>query len=272
MGCAHNSTPEELFRRHPRSEALTPATSTLFVEGLCMQPDAAGCLHKLNNSKEGLKAIQTLMRMDTSPDFMNGLGTQILTYFQHPGLKDLDGGRYLQRIVTKVGDPPIFWDAFVDSFKGGKLQESATFCFAWLLLQLVSLPGDEADPYRPVAQDTTLVNSLVASRNNDIRTIAHKIRRIVGVLVTGDHGPGGRYDMTSRTSEKSPLYPLPTKPPRKNDPTTEPATNWTILRPSTLGKAPILTITFVSFARIWSTIWGRNWRSYRGGRSVTEAG
>ena len=180
-------------------KALAPHTLTLFVEGLCMQPDAAGCVHRLNNSKDGLQAIQAVMRMDLTPGFMNGSGTKVLTYFQPPELKDIGGGRYLQQIVTKIANPPIFWDAFILAFRGGKLQEPATLCFAWLLLQLVSLPGDEADPYRPVAQDTTIIDSLTASQNNDIRTIAHKIRHIVsahtvGVLVTGGCGPGGRHD------------------------------------------------------------------------------
>ena len=164
-----------------------------------MQPDAVDCVDKLNKSKEGLRAIQNVMRMDISPAFMNGSGTKVLTYFQPQGLKELDGGRYLQQIVTKIANPPIFWDAFVLAFKGGKLQEPATLCFAWLLLQLVSLPGDEADQYRPVAQDTTIIDSLIASSNNDIRTLAHKIRHIVsthnvGAPVTGDYGPGGRHD------------------------------------------------------------------------------
>jgi len=180
-------------------KALAPHTSTLFVEGLCNQSDAAGCVHKLNNSKSGLQAIQNVMRMDISPAFMNGSGAKILTYFQPQELKDLDGGRYLQQIVTKIVSPPIFWDAFIHAFKGGKLEEPATLCFAWLLLQLVSLPGDEADPYRPVAQDTTIMDSLAASPNNDIRTLGHKIKHIVsshhtGVPVTGDYGPGGRHD------------------------------------------------------------------------------
>jgi len=180
-------------------KALAPHTSTLFVEGLCMQSEAAGCVHKLNSSKAGLQAIQTVMRMDISPAFMNGSGVKILTYFQPPDLKNIDGGRSLQQIIAKIANPPIFWDAFVHAFKGGKLEEPATLCFAWLLLQLVSLPGDEADPYRPIAQDTTVIDSLAASQNEDTRTIAHKIRRIVsahsvGVTLTGDYGPGGRHD------------------------------------------------------------------------------
>ena len=177
-----------------------------------MQSDAADCVHKLNNSKAGLQAIQSAMRMDPSPTFMNGSGTKALTYFQPPELKDMGGGRYLQQIVTKIANPPIFWDAFILAFKGGKLQEPATLCFAWLLLQLVSLPGNEADPYRPVAQDTTIIDSLAASQNNDIRTIAHKIRHItsahtVGVVVTGDYGPGGRHDNDFKDFRKIAIYP-----------------------------------------------------------------
>ena len=164
-----------------------------------MQSDAADCLYKLNKSKAGLPAIQIAMRMDLSPDFMNGPGAKVLAHFQPPELKELDGGRPLQQLVTKIADPPIFWDAFVKSFKEGKLKEQATLCFAWLLLQLVSLPGNEADKYLPIAQDTTIVDSLAASQNNDTRTIAHKIRHIVsaystGILVAGDYGPGGRHD------------------------------------------------------------------------------
>src|SRR5258707_10254803 len=81
---------------------LAPYTSSLFVDGLCMQADAAAIVHRLNNSKEGLNAIQTLMRMDISPTFMNGSATKVLTYFRPPELKDLGGGRYLQQIVSKI--------------------------------------------------------------------------------------------------------------------------------------------------------------------------
>ena len=193
-------------------KALASHTSSLFIEGLCAQADAAASVHRLNNSKEGLHAIQTVMRMDISPTFMNASATKVLTYFQPPELKDLGGGRYLQQIVSKIADPPIFWDAFVLAFKGRRLEETATLCFAWLLLQLVSLPGDEAAPYRPVAQDTTVIDSLVASENNDIRTIAHKIRHIVsahtiGVVHTGDYGPGGRHDNDFEDFRKIDILP-----------------------------------------------------------------
>ena len=204
-------------------KAIAPHTSTLFVEGLCMQSDAAGCVHRLNNSKAGLQAIQTVMRMDISPAFMNGSGAKVLTYFQPPELRDIGGGRHLQQIVAKIVDPPIFWDAFVHAFRGGKLEEPAKHCFTWLLLQLVSLPGDEADPYRPVAQDTTIIDPLLASQNDGIRTIAHKIKHIVsahsvGVHVTGDYGPGGRHDNDFEDYRKIAILPTADEVTSKEQP------------------------------------------------------
>ena len=191
---------------------LTRNTSSIFIEGLCLQPDAAGCVHKLINSKEGLHAIQNVMRMDISPAFMNGPGAKILTYFQPTDLKDLGGGRYLQQIVIKIANPPIFWDAFINAFKDKKLDGPATHCFAWLLLQLISLPGDEAGPYRPVAEDTTIIDRLSSSSNNGIRTIAHRIKHIisalnVGVQVAGGDGPGGRHDNDFQDFRKITILP-----------------------------------------------------------------
>ena len=180
-------------------KTLTRNTSPIFIEGLCSQPDPADCVHKLINSKEGLQAIQNAMRMDISPAFMNGSGAKILTYLQPPDLKDVGGGRYLQQIVTKIANPPIFWDAFIHAFKDRKLDGQATHCFVWLLLQLVSLPGDEANRYCPVAQDATVMDSLSSSSDHNVRTISHRIKHVisthnVGVQVTGGDGPGGRHD------------------------------------------------------------------------------
>ena len=57
-----------------------------------MQPDAATCVHELNNSQEGLNAIKTVMRLELSPNFMNGNGAKVLAYFQPPELGGLGGG------------------------------------------------------------------------------------------------------------------------------------------------------------------------------------
>lgn len=90
-----------------------------------MQSNAARCIHKLNGTKAGLQAIQSVMRMNTSPAFIViGSGTKALAQFRPPELKGIGG--CLQRIFTKIANPPIFWDVFIVTFKVGKPQDPAT--------------------------------------------------------------------------------------------------------------------------------------------------
>jgi hypothetical protein len=93
------------------------------------------------------------MRFDIKLDFLNGSATALLKYLQAPVLKTIAGGDPLTQVVLKIVDPPIFWAAFSQAFKEGLLNENAQLSFAWLLLQLISLPGDAAGPYRDFAQD-----------------------------------------------------------------------------------------------------------------------
>ena len=52
------------------------------MDGLCLQSDAAGYLYKLSRSSAGLDAIQIVMQMDLSPDFINGPGAEVLALFR----------------------------------------------------------------------------------------------------------------------------------------------------------------------------------------------
>ena len=74
-----------------RAERPSRRTSSLF-EGLYMQSNAARCIHKLNGTKAGLQAIQSVMRMNTSPAFIViGSGTKALAQFRPPELKGIGG-------------------------------------------------------------------------------------------------------------------------------------------------------------------------------------
>ena len=71
-----------------RAERPSRHTSSLF-EGLYMQSNAARCIHKLNGTKAGLQAIQSVMRMNTPPPafIVIGSGTKALAQFRPPELK-----------------------------------------------------------------------------------------------------------------------------------------------------------------------------------------
>jgi hypothetical protein len=139
------------------------------------------------------------MRFDIKLDFLNGPATKLLEYFQAPVLKTIAGGDHLNQVLLKIVDPPIFWAAFNQAFKGGLLHENGQVSFAWLLLQLISLPRDAAGPYREFAQDPLILEMLTSSSLTDTRLFGNKIKHIVAAYSAGspvddNYGPGGRHD------------------------------------------------------------------------------
>jgi hypothetical protein len=98
-----------------------------------------------------------------------------------------------------VQPPATFWDAFLCAFQVNQLEPDAQESFAWLLLQLVLLPINEAGPYNGLAKDPSIINSLLESRHSGVRSIAAKIKHVVNHSESTPrsellNGPGGRHD------------------------------------------------------------------------------
>lgn len=170
-----------------------------FLEAICSSPDVAGCISKLISSPKGLSSLQAATRIDLSPGFFNGPGAALLQYLSADALIDIGGGQYLRKVLLTIVDPPIFWLAFTQALRDGKLNEQAHASFAWLLLQLALLPDDQADTYLKLAEDNAITEPLLSSSSQIARKHAYKIRHIVdtrrvSVSVDVDFGPGGRHD------------------------------------------------------------------------------
>ena len=163
-----------------------------------MSPDAAICINKLIRSDKGLTCLQDAMRFDLTFSFFNGPAAALLQYISAPELTNIGGGGFLHQVLLAIVEPPIFWTPFSLAFKDGHLQEKAQFCFAWLLLQFISLPGQLAKSHGELAQDSAILESLLSSPRHDIRSIAQKIKHIVATCSVGafddEYSPGGRHD------------------------------------------------------------------------------
>ncbi|KAF8523225.1 P-loop containing nucleoside triphosphate hydrolase protein [Gautieria morchelliformis] len=173
--------------------------ATHFLEALCIQPEPVACVHKIVTGKAGLASLQNAMFMQSSVDFFNGLATRVLTYMQLPELADVGDGQMLRQVLLKIVEPSVFWMPFSQAFRSGTLSEKAQLSFAWVMLQLVSLPGDEATPYREEAQDASVINALLGSSQGDIRAVGYKIKHMldtrgVTLIHDNDYHPGGRHD------------------------------------------------------------------------------
>ena len=195
-------------------QLITPQNGALFIEGICAQADAAACIDTLRTSSHGLSSIQSAMRFDPTPSFFNERGAKVLHYLSSSELASVGGGVTLRTVLKAIVDPPIFWAPFAQSYTAGELNESSQRCFAWLLLQLIQFPGEQANPYKDLLSTTPILDTLLASENYDIKTIGYEIKHIFNTRQTGvvagvEFGPGGRHDNDFADFREISILPTP---------------------------------------------------------------
>jgi hypothetical protein len=177
----------------------TARDGKLFIEAMCVQADPATCAHKLLSSPSGLSALQASVRFDTSVTFLNENAVPLLRYLQTPSLKAIGSGSVLAQLLLSMVEPPFFWEAFTKSFTGGLLNPNASQAFAWLLLQLVSLPGKASSPYLAVADSSNILDTILKSPEGETRILGQKIKHALPLDASELHNdaeakPGGRHD------------------------------------------------------------------------------
>ena len=203
--------------------SLNRTSSTLFLEAICVQSDAVSCVDKVIASKTGLESLQKAIFVDLSVTFLNGLGARVIHYFMAPTLKDLAGGHYLQQVILRVVEPPVLWRSYLEAHRGKTLDEPGEYAFAWLLLQLVSLPADISSQYRSIAEDADITLPLISSSSPDVRSVGHKIKHIVdtcsvGAVLDPELRPGGRHDNDQADFRKINILPTADEVTSKEQP------------------------------------------------------
>jgi len=184
-----------IYDRQPLSHQNKPH----FLEALYTSPDPAGCIDSIISSPKGLSALQSSLRMDMSPPFLNGAATKVVLAITAPEVISIDNGAHVQKVVMSIVEPPIFWGALLRAFQAGQLGPEAQKALARLLLQMVMLPLDKSGDYVPLAQDPSIIDVLAASPDPYTRGLSSQITYCVKNLGTSSHsdlqnGPGGRHD------------------------------------------------------------------------------
>lgn len=184
---------------HNERKLTTSRDGKLFIEALCTQVNVATCAHKLLSSPYGLSSLQASVRFDTSVSFLNDNAAPLLRYLQDPSLKSIGSGSVLAQILICIVEPPFFWDALVKSFAGSLLNPDACQAFAWLLLELISIPVKGSSPYVAVANSSNILDSILKSSDGETRILGQKIKHALplnpsDLHVDADAKPGGRHD------------------------------------------------------------------------------
>jgi hypothetical protein len=171
----------------------------LFLDAVSSHQDPPACINNIIASDTGLSSLKEAIHSNFSESFFNGSVATFLQYLQAPALKTIGSGQYLTKVILTIVDPPIFWLPFVNAFRDGHLQENTQRCFAWLLLQLIMIPGEAAAGYRKVAEDKSTLHLLLNLSHPEGKAIGQHIQRVLSTsaaAVHPEHGysPGGRHD------------------------------------------------------------------------------
>lgn len=199
---------------HDQRKLSTARDGKLFIEAICIQADPPSCAHKLLSSPSGLSALQASVRFDTSVAFCNEDAVSLLRYLQTPSLKAIGSGSVLAQLLLSMVEPPFFWDALTKSFSGGLLNQNASQAFAWLLLQLISLPGKSSSPYLTVARSPDILKAILKSPDGETRILGIKIEHALPLaaselLQDAEVKPGGRHDNDHADYREISIIPTP---------------------------------------------------------------
>lgn len=104
-------------------QGITDANTSLFLEAICDQSDPATCIQRLVSSSHGFLALQSALRINTSPTFLNGPLPSFLRYLQAPELKSICGSDILRQVISKIVEPPYIWNAFIEAVKSNQINE-----------------------------------------------------------------------------------------------------------------------------------------------------
>ena len=200
---SHDQRSRRLYAVYKKNIAgeLTPSTSQtarLFIEAVCDQEKPVECVESLISSSNGINALQSAVRIDLSSDFINSSLSSLLIYLQTPALAHVAGGLFLQKIVRAMASPPFVLDALDIACLAMDLSSQAERGFAWLLLQLVSLPTGENREYHDRIRSTKTLTRLLESPTLEARLLAQKTKHVLETFDTSQfslgQGPGGRHN------------------------------------------------------------------------------
>lgn len=189
------------------------ATETkLFLEALCDQTDHQMCIEKLVASLQALSNLKSALKFDVSSAFINQHTAPFIKYLSHPAVKQLCNGQYLKQLLLIFVEPPTLWNALIASYKSRLLTQDSVYAFAWLLLELISLPTSSEVDVLQDAESVATDGLLIESPSYEIRSLGHKIQhtlltKISKIPVDPESAPGGRHDNDFADFRKIAIFP-----------------------------------------------------------------
>lgn len=176
-----------------------------FLQTVLAQDNPSACIERIIASPYARSAIQSGLRFDVSPAFLNQTTAPFVLYLSNPAIKQLCNGKFLEDMLVIIVEPRSVWNAFVTAFKAKQLEEASVHAFAWILFELLALPPSSNMDFTDDAAKVTSDRLLLDSSSLEIRALGYSIQHLLllrsskslfgsDMAVDPDMVPGGRHD------------------------------------------------------------------------------
>lgn len=187
-----------------------------FLEAVRSQASASRCVEVLVSSPRGLDAVRDAIRSDLSTQFVLSHTLPFLGYVADPGVKALVDGQLLAQVLLVVADPPTVLNTLIGLFATRQIPDPSLYPFAWLAVELISLPANSGVKVDVVKLVEVVSGSqqFVKSEDHATRELGYRLQKIVRIRCAsgppadaGPGGPGGRHDNDLADFRRIAIYP-----------------------------------------------------------------
>ncbi|KAK1966836.1 ATPase [Colletotrichum sublineola] len=177
----------------------TPADARLFLEAVRTNPSPAACLEIITASNVAKEAVRHSIRIDSSTSFIQKHVIPFIAYLSDPGVKMVYNGDLLRQLLLIVAQPPVLWSNLVRTYRASELDEGELYVFAWLCLELSSLPDDGLDNILDDISAALEQAPLKEAQDHKTRDLTYRIKKVLDFRSSAspDKGletAGGRHD------------------------------------------------------------------------------
>ncbi|KXH60268.1 ATPase [Colletotrichum salicis] len=177
----------------------TAGEARLFLEAVRTNASPTACLEIITATEVARNAISNSIRIDSSIYFIRAHVFPFIVYFSDPGVKMVYGGQLLHQVLLLIAHPPVLWGNLLNAFRESQLTEDELQVFAWLCLELASLPDSTLDNIVKEISIALSQKQFQEARNHGTRELIYRIRKVLALrsASSGDdnlEAAGGRHD------------------------------------------------------------------------------
>ncbi|KAL2875659.1 hypothetical protein SGCOL_009121 [Colletotrichum sp. CLE4] len=177
----------------------TAGEARLFLEAVRTNASPAACLEIITATEVARNAVSNSIRIDSSISFIRAHVFPFIDYFSDPGAKMVYGGKLLHQVLILIAHPPVLWGNLLNVFRKSQLTEDELQVFAWLCLELASLPDSALDNIVKDISITLSLKQFQETHNHGTRELIYRIKKVLALRSSpsGDENleaAGGRHD------------------------------------------------------------------------------